>query len=54
MAFFNDKINLANIIFVLSFGVFIGISSDGSLNLKLKDGKIKNYEHGEISIEGIY
>lgn len=27
MAFFNDKINLANIIFVLSFGIFIGISS---------------------------
>ena len=39
---------------VIDNGVFIGISSDGSLNLKLKDGKIKNYEHGEISIEGIY
>lgn len=35
-------------------GIFIGISSDGSLNLKLKDGKITKYEYGEISIEGIY
>ena len=49
-----DRIKVKHNNKVIDDGVFIGISSDGSLNLKLKDGKIKNYEYGEISIEGIY
>ena len=42
----NDKI--------IETGIFDGINADGSLKLKLSNNKIINYEHGEISIEGIY
>jgi BirA family biotin operon repressor/biotin-[acetyl-CoA-carboxylase] ligase len=39
---------------VIETGLFDGINSDGSLILRLPSNKIINYEHGEISIEGIY
>ena len=39
---------------IIETGLFDGISSDGSLRLRLPSNKIINYEHGEISIEGIY
>jgi len=39
---------------IIETGLFYGINSDGSLRLRLPSNKIINYEHGEISIEGIY
>ena len=39
---------------IIETGIFDGINADGSLKLKLSNNKIINYEHGEISIEGIY
>ena len=39
---------------IITSGLFDGINADGSLKLKLANNKIINYEHGEISIEGIY
>ena len=39
---------------IIETGLFDGINSDGSLRLRLPSNKIINYEHGEISIEGIY
>ena len=39
---------------IIKTGLFDGINSDGSLRLRLPSNKIINYEHGEISIEGIY
>jgi len=39
---------------IIEKGLFDGINSDGSLRLRLPSNKIINYEHGEISIEGIY
>ena len=35
-------------------GICLGISSDGSLNVRLSDGSIKNIIAGEVSVRGIY
>ena len=42
----NDKI--------INEGTFLGINADGSLNLQMKNNDKVRYEHGEISIDGIY
>jgi len=42
----NDKI--------INEGTFLGINGDGSLNLQMKNNDTVRYEHGEISIDGIY
>ena len=39
---------------IINEGIFLGINADGSLNLKINDNEEIKYEHGEISIEGIY
>ena len=39
---------------IINEGIFLGINADGSLNLKMKNNEEMKYEHGEISIEGIY
>lgn len=39
---------------IINKGIFLGINADGSLNLQVKNNYKVRYEHGEISIDGIY
>ena len=50
----NSNIKIKHNEKIIETGFFDGISADGSLQLRLANNKIINYEHGEISIEGIY
>ena len=39
---------------IINEGIFLGINADGSLNLQMRNSDKVRYEHGEISIDGIY
>ena len=50
----NHEIKIKHNNNIINEGIFLGINADGSLNLKINDNEEIKYEHGEISIEGIY
>jgi BirA family biotin operon repressor/biotin-[acetyl-CoA-carboxylase] ligase len=50
----NSEINIKQNNKIIDSGVFTGINKDGSVKITSKDGNIKKYEFGEISIDGVY
>ena len=50
----NSEINIKQNNKIIDSGIFTGINQDGSVKITSKDGNIKKYEFGEISIDGVY
>ena len=50
----NSQINIKQNNKIIDSGIFTGINEDGSVKIASKDGNIKKYEFGEISIDGVY
>ena len=50
----NSQINIKQNNKIIDSGIFTGINEDGSVKIASKDGNIKIYEFGEISIDGVY
>mgnify|MGYP006060245213 FL=1 len=50
----NSQINIKQNNKIIGSGIFTGINEDGSVKIASKDGNIKKYEFGEISIDGVY
>ena len=50
----NSEINIKQNNKIIDSGIFTGIYQDGSVKITSKDGNIKKYEFGEISIDGVY
>lgn len=50
----NSQINIKQNNKIIGSGIFTGINEDGSVKIASKDGNIKIYEFGEISIDGVY
>ena len=50
----NSQINIKQNNKIIDSGIFTGINEDGSVKITSKDGNIKKYEFGEISIDGVY